>query len=228
MTKHETLRDDAQRLERFKRYILDNYKSWETFATDHDHGISVEDIILVTGRDITEDFAMIAFSHQEQHLNMSFEISASQIASTSASAWGSWKCEFPVFKNWGPQGTKRRVRAELMPTAEDRILGEPQFKQCVFLRGYRLKFRMRIITKVIRAGAGPHDLGFDGGDQQDVPTLQSSEDEMEAVLESPKVTDTYTSPSDIDSSVLVPRSIATTRRIYFQGWRSSLNCNHFC
>ena len=54
-TKHKTFCYNAQSLDRFRKLILTNWKSWYTYAEVKGHDISAEDIILVTGCDPTSD-----------------------------------------------------------------------------------------------------------------------------------------------------------------------------
>jgi len=167
VTKHKTKRDDAQYEGRFKAYMLANYKSWIEFANDLSHGghdIEVKDLLFVTGRDMTEDFSMLAFSHNERGMNLDFNLGA-------ASAWGSWSTQFPVFENWGPQAPEPDVdeldldaviaapRNEVNASASpDTTAARPEFRQCVFLRGFRVKRRIKFVPKVMKAAAGPDEL----------------------------------------------------------------------
>lgn len=190
VTKHKTFREDAERLGRFRRHIQENYKTWLEFANDNDHDIEVQDIILVTGRDMTEDFSMIAFSQSSREISFQFEAGVSQLASASVSGWGSWRCEYPVFENWGPQ--ERRHPSRILPdTIPDSTppsgdpssdtAQNPDYNQCVFLRGFRIHFRARIFPKVVKAGAGDHDLGSGDHDNED-DLMAGSQSEYDASL----------------------------------------------
>lgn len=208
VTKHKTFRDNAERIDHFKQYILRNYKAWSIFAGEQGHGIDVEDLILVTGRDMTEDFSMVAFSQNEGRIEMQFEAGASKLGSASFSAWGSWLCELPVFENWGPQ-----ERVPHVPNESNADVGygmesdTPKYQQCVFLRGYRIYRMARIFPRVLRAGAGPHDLGpghweddqevspflvSDANDapmDEDTPEFLEDGDQMFAALNYPAVSE---------------------------------------
>lgn len=157
MTRLKTYRDNAERMGRFKKYILCNHKSWVQFANDEGHGIHTEDLLLVTGRDMTEDFSMIAFSHNERRFDVQFEAGAPLLASASASVWGSWQSQLPVYENWGPQEREPSLDGSQSPSPSVPT-SSPQYNQCVFLRGYRIYRRAKLLPTVIRAAAGPHDL----------------------------------------------------------------------
>lgn len=161
VTKHKTFPENVERTERFRKYILANYKSWEAFAMDQGHGITANDIIFVTGRDLTADFAMAACSEPSGDFAMSLTIDTSNAAPAGISTWSSWHCELPVFRNWGPQSTTPSAQNELeiyssIPNPN------PEYKQCVFLRGYRIYRRMMLLSKVMTPSAGPQGYMEDG------------------------------------------------------------------
>lgn len=162
MTRYKTYRYNAQRLDWFQKYMLTNYKSWQDLAEDQGHGISLEDIVFVTGCDMTEDFAMLAFRDNARETSLSFELGAQNAAAAKMAVWGVWSCQGTVFQNWGPQDDIMPpfVQDEMKEKRSTTSKTEPQYKQCVFLRGYRVYRRWKIIPKVIKAHAGPHDLSF--------------------------------------------------------------------
>ncbi|TCD66570.1 hypothetical protein EIP91_001238 [Steccherinum ochraceum] len=176
ITKDKTYRYNAQRLGNFKNYILANFKSWEVFANRHGHGITTSELILVTGVDMAKEFAMTAFSQTTSRVSLSFK-AGTHGASASASGWGSWHCDHPVFKNWGPQELYPEAVPVPAQMANDSMSdAHARHKHCVFVRAYRVYHKYVIIPK-IKAAAGPHDLGpgpSDGSDQ-DLAVLSSSD-----------------------------------------------------
>ncbi|PSR94669.1 hypothetical protein PHLCEN_2v4401 [Hermanssonia centrifuga] len=190
-TKYETRCVDAQQLGTFRKYILAHYKSWFQFANcpDHDHGIDVEDLLFVTGCDMTADFSMLAFKHNKEGQQVRFELGAASIASASAS-WGTWQCQSPLtYENWGPQ------------TLEDDAgvpLDGQKYDQCIFLRAFGVARRAWILPKVIKANAGPHDpgLGERRGDQPPLlrANIQDSGDLVDSVTRLEVVSPTLALP----------------------------------
>jgi hypothetical protein len=87
------------------------------------------------------------------------------LASASATVWGTWRTRCSPHTNYGPQECSppppdRAIDVSSSQLAEtSRIPGE--FNQCVFVRYYTMRMRgpLALFPKVIRAGAGPHDLG---------------------------------------------------------------------
>ena len=91
-----------------------------------------------------------------------------------ASAWGEWRTERTPFVNHGPQ----QLRPPDLPPL---LRSEPEspsteYKQCVFLRYYMMRSYLGLIPRVIRAGAGPHDLGSGENRGNTFPELTSRYD----------------------------------------------------
>ena len=85
VTKHQTYREDIKRELSFKAYTKRHYESWVAFARDAEYGDDIRPV-LVTGVDMTRDFAMMAYSKNDASLASEFTTSVSGIASASASA----------------------------------------------------------------------------------------------------------------------------------------------
>jgi len=147
LTKHPIYGEDVQLEGTFEEYTKEHYDSWVAFARERGHHNGIKPVI-VTGVDMTRDFAMIAYSKGDDDLTAEFTISAPGITSP----WGTWLTPGVVHSNCGP--LPRRP-----PFDNSRV--EPdsdEYTQCVFVRYYTIRKRLGI-PKVIRAAAGPHDLG---------------------------------------------------------------------
>ena len=85
-TRHLTYNEDSQSDSVFKIYTKRHYKSWVKFASDKGYG---EDLrpVLVSGFDMTKDFAMIA----SNLCSIRRDFFYSDVQSPSASAWGTWR-----------------------------------------------------------------------------------------------------------------------------------------
>ena len=163
VTKYRTYRMDALIESAFERYTKRNYDSWVAFARDKDYGDDVQPV-LVSGFDMTKDFAMVAYLDD-------FTIAVPSPASTYASLWGTWRTTCSPHTNCGPHKRnpllRKRAVGSPSPQSETDIIPNG-FDQCVFIRYYTMRPRKRfeLFPKVIRAGAGPHNLGSgeNGGD----------------------------------------------------------------
>jgi hypothetical protein len=151
-------------------------ESWLSFAIQDGRDVKLEDLILVTGHDMTSEYAMAAFCDTQRAVSLEFQASLTP-ASASASVWGSWRSSSSVHHNCGPQV---RVPPSQMAHAQPIVMieaqSEPQsrdlledmppksYNQCVFVRGFRVKKRVGI-PRIIKAAASPHDLA--SGDRRD-------------------------------------------------------------
>lgn len=180
VTKHRTYREDITHRAVFGLYTKEHYDSWIKFSLKHGSDIKP---ILVTGVDLTRDFAMIAYSDNNASLSSEFTISVPLAASVSASVWGTWRTEGLVHTNCGPQvctpptSTNMSVipstgSAQADPTRDG-------YNQCLFIRGYTMRKRVPGFPGLVLKGqAGPHDLGPGNNCDETFPelTVQSSSD----------------------------------------------------
>jgi hypothetical protein len=156
VTKHSIYREDMQRAGILEKYTKEHYNSWVNFAKDTGHG----DInpILVTGVDRTRDFAMLCYSKDDDELRCEFTTSA-----PGRPTWGTWHKTGSVYTTHGPQPRHPPSSVQMASSTfscTDNHAGpaEDEYNQCVFVRYYTIRKRLGI-PRVIKAGAGPHDLG---------------------------------------------------------------------
>ena len=144
----------------FEKYTKLHYDSWVAFARGKLYGEDVRPI-LVSGFDMTRDFAMVAYSYEDASLVSDVTMTVPMFASASASLWGTWRTRYSPHTNCGPQDCIPPEQAtdisSLQLAEEGTIPGA--FNQYVFIRYYTVRKRLGFIPQVIRAGAGPHDLG---------------------------------------------------------------------
>ena len=145
----------------FEEYTARHYKSWVDFACKKRLGKNLQPF-LVSGFDVTRDFLMLAYFHKETTLRSDFFATLPVIASVSSSVWGTWRASRRPYKQEGPQGygPLSPERAQELASLELPCGDIPkEFDQCVLVRYFTIRWKMRLFPKVIRAGAGPHDLG---------------------------------------------------------------------
>ena len=157
VTKHLTYREDIQRAGNFKKYTKDHYDSWVAFARDTGHGDDIKPV-LVTGVDMTRDFAMLSYSNSGDDMTSEFTTSGLGVSS----AWGTWRSTGSVYTNCGPHLPRPSSATETTdstpPGTSRTETTADEYNQCVFVRYYTVRKRLGI-PRVIRAAAGPHDLG---------------------------------------------------------------------
>ena len=164
MTKYRTYREDALSESEFEDYIKRHYDSWVSFARRKRYGDDVQPV-LVSGFDMTKDFAMVAYSNESASGESDLTIAVPMVASASASIWGTWHSRCSPHTNYGPQECsppppERAIDPPSEPTQPAEASRIPnEFNQCVFIRYYTIRKLLRLFPMVIRAAAGPHDLG---------------------------------------------------------------------
>jgi len=157
LTRHKTYCEDIQLGRIFEEYTKDHYDSWVVFARERGHPNDIKPV-LVTGTDMTRDFAMISYSNDRGDMTAEFTTSASDVAFP----WGKWRAPGVVYTNCGPQPCRPpsgNNHTETFLNADN---------QCVFVRYYTMRKRLGI-PRVIKAAAGPHDLGPRGRDGEKSP-----------------------------------------------------------
>ena len=169
VTGYKTYRKDASsEPAKFEEYTKRHYESWVAFALNRMSG-NVRPI-LVDGFDLAKDFAMVAYSNESTSLECDMTISVPALGSASASIWGTWHASRTPHTNYGPQECvppdERAAGSPPQPAGEGSAPNE--YNQCVFVRYYTMGRRKWFLPKVIRAGAGPRDLG-PGDNRGDAP-----------------------------------------------------------
>lgn len=202
LTKHPTYREDIQLERTFEEYTKVHYSSWVAFARERGHGSDVKPV-LVTGVDLTRDFAMISYSNDDDdNLTAEFTISAPEVAS----AWGTWRTTGAVYKNCGPvlcRTPSPPQTTNLVSSGNDHMeTVSDEYNQCVFIRYYTMRKRLGI-PRVIRAAAGPHDLGPGGrGDGESSFEVEcDSDSDSDSGLDSDAASSLFDDDGDDGSSV---------------------------
>ena len=175
ITKYRTYREDVELESVFKAYTKRHYDSWVAFACDAGHGDDIKPV-LVTGVDMTRDFAMMAYSNNGDSLRSEFTTSVP----TATSAWGTWRTEGLVHTNCGPQlccpPSSTQTTGLASSPNDDTETGPDEYNQCVFIRYYTIRKRGLVFPRVMRAAAGPHDLGPGGRDDEELPGVEAQSD----------------------------------------------------
>ena len=174
VTKYQTLREDVQRAGTFEKYTKEHYDSWVEFASATGHGENINPV-LVTGVDRTRDFAMMSYSNDDDDNDLRSEFITSVSWDFSTSAWGTWYTRGFVHTNCGPHPY---VSPSFTQTADSTASGSnaesisDEYNQCVFVRYYTMRKRLGI-PKIIKAGAGPHDLGPGSREDSGSPKVEA-------------------------------------------------------
>jgi len=164
VTRHQTFPEDTGLETAFETYTKRHYESWVEFARLKGYGDDTHPV-LVSGFDMTRDFAMVVYSKEDDALVSDDTIAIPMFAYISPPFLGTWRSGFPVYTNEGPQQRSPHPRGRGVCTPPSKSGGAGsvtnESDQCVFIRYYTMRWRkwLPMFPKVIRAGAGPHDLG---------------------------------------------------------------------
>jgi len=164
ITQHPTYREDIEKEGTFEKYIKRHYQSWVDLARERGDGDNIRPV-LVTGVHLTREFATLAYSDNRTRMECEFSAAVPGIASGSVSLWGSWHTQGVAHTNCGPRPP--RIQRSRDPNEGSTLESEipDECNQCVFIRYYTIR-KWAFIPKVIKAGAGPHQLPR-GGHEDD-------------------------------------------------------------
>jgi hypothetical protein len=159
ITKYPTYQEDIEREHTFEDYIKKHYDSWVKFSRDQGHGKDIRPV-LVTGVDLTREFATVAYSADRTHMECKFSAVAPGLASASAELWGSWEVKGLVRTNCGPRPVRppQRDHGSSGGSTLESAIPLDKYHQCVFIRYYTIHKFLGMIPEVIKAGAGEHQL----------------------------------------------------------------------
>ncbi len=147
ITRRPAVREDidTECMRYFRDLLLNNYEAWCAFARVMD--ISAGDILLVTGHDLTNEWATAAVVGTTPGFKIEFKAgdNSSPVECISASAWGSWSSSvgLPLGPTFGNAVTRQseHIPSEAHPFESDR----PSPNQCIFVRAYRVSHRPQVV-----------------------------------------------------------------------------------
>lgn len=166
---NEALSQDVLNRRIYKNYIIENCERWLAFSELRGLELRMEDIVLVTGCDLTTNWAVAAFTNHETDASIQLQMGSS-FQGLGLGTHISWKNERNVERNWGPRevfGASIHLPGPPVAMSSTHISELPSVMddsyqdQCVFVRGYRVKLRGRLLPKKLMAAAEP--INLEGG-----------------------------------------------------------------
>jgi hypothetical protein len=142
--------------------MLNNYRNWADFAETTCQLEKGTRLVLVTGCDLTRQWATATYFRNNREIALGGGVAS--VASAHFSLSAGWRINQAINTRQGPP--------------EDQEVGEPTVgdNQCVFLRGFYVKERFLFGPKVLKAGAGYHDPGEHGPEEEWGKELLPDED----------------------------------------------------
>jgi hypothetical protein len=130
VAKHELRRQEVQHHTPLRTHILQNYASWLDYAQKTQPSLRLEDLILVTGRDMGGATVAAAYSDSIGVLQeVTFTPSTSN-ERDGTSNWGVWSCSDTSL-----------IGRSLVFRASSALAEPSKVERTIFLRGYRIKHR---------------------------------------------------------------------------------------
>ena len=160
---YQAIREDTLYVKPFQTHMLTYHREWYKFAVnDCQRQIKLCDLILVTGCDLTFQWATATYSGTHQEMSAALGAQVAPLA----------KAEFSISEGWRAaegMNIRRGPPQALLNQPNDEGTGNEREtldnNQCVFIRGLSIKKRLWG-PKVIEAGAGYHDTGRYGPEEQ--------------------------------------------------------------
>ena len=184
---YEACREDTLYDGSFKDHMLLYYRQWYTFALTKCHrNIKLCDLILVTGCDMSRQWATATYFRHIRETSAALGAQVAPVVEAKFSLSAGWRTTQPVITRWGPpQALHQQTRPDYEGTQNDSetLVND----QCIFLRGLYVKDRL-LGPQVMKAGAGYHDPGKHGPEEEGAEGVLSDEGvAVEALLPSTQV-----------------------------------------
>ncbi|KAH9950735.1 hypothetical protein B0H21DRAFT_685940 [Amylocystis lapponica] len=183
--KDAAVREELHPSDTITDYMLDHHHTWYAFAKDR-FGLALEkeDIIFVRGWAKTTEWAVAAFIQAGHAAQVTFNGQFGLGANASFFLSASRDVSMVWDHNSGPVRAISGRSSELLTSGTETGSDEPSVDQCIFLHYYKLKRRLGLFPRVMKAAAEPtfytrrHPDGDHDGDTAE-PTTSSLDAEYE-------------------------------------------------
>jgi hypothetical protein len=149
-TRYPTYGEDPLSSTLFIGYTKRHYRSWVKFSRDKGYGEHLLPI-LVSGLDMTKDFAIVAYSNDSTSVQSDAPVYTPMFSHGDASLPWTWST--PAF-SYQKHGPSRPMSPDLPPLNSRAGVSSTGFDQCVFIRYYTVRLDLGLFPRVLRIGAG--------------------------------------------------------------------------
>jgi hypothetical protein len=153
ITSHPVYSEDEPATLDLSEYMVKHYPAWVTHAREElGCDVGEEDIIHVTGVDLTKQWATATFMDRTSEVGVQASFNVSEFISGGLRYWGSWITQPRVSTHCGPVAPAHQREAEenLNPGVGVKIPAEApsDYNQCIFIRGFRVRSRTSFMNKI--------------------------------------------------------------------------------
>ena len=205
---YEASREDTLYDDLFKTHMLRYYRQWYTFAVTKCHrNIKLYDLILVTGCDMTCQWATATYFGHDKGMSATLGAQGAPVAEAKFSLSAGWRTTQAVNTRRGPpQALYQHTRPNYEGPQND---SETQVNnQCIFLRGFCIKNRFWE-PQVMKVLADYHDPGKYGPEEEEAEGVLANKGvAVEALLPSTQV-----SPLTFDFVYLIDNNFGSRTRV---------------
>ena len=169
----QAIREDTLYVKAFQTHMVTYHRDWYRFAVeDCRRQINLCDLILVTGCDLTSQWTIATYfaTHRGTSAALGAQVAPLASAGFSISA-GRTALEGMHTRGGPPEALDNQANDEGSQNESDTL----DNNQCVFVRGLSIKERLWG-PKVIKAGAGYHDPGRYGPEEEGAAGVLGGED----------------------------------------------------
>jgi hypothetical protein len=172
---------DARKRKHYERYMIDNVDSWHAFTMHMGYPVRLEDLMLVTGVDLTKSWSTVVFTERQMEGAVGLEVDYATVGGLKLASSFRWKNTEQALVNWGPQPEQDMRVSSSGGSSDGRSTPDASASslagstsplnrkedQAIFIRRLRVKKRVLFRGLKIMANAEPGDLSDDEPDSSD-------------------------------------------------------------
>jgi hypothetical protein len=172
---------DARNRRHYERYMVHNIECWHAVTERIGYPVRLEDLMLVTGVDLTKSWSTAVFTERQIEGAVGLEVDYATVGSLKWASRFRWRNTHGAQVNWGPQPEqdmtyissgeswdRQSTFTTSTPSLADSLsLANRKEDQAIFIRRLRVKKRVLFRGLKIQANAKPEDLGDDDPDSSD-------------------------------------------------------------
>jgi len=167
---YEAQREDILHKWAFEKHMLANYRKWNQFAEAECQLRKGTCLILVTGCDLTRQWATATYCNNNREINTTLGAQVVSLAEAHFSLSAGWRRNQAMNTRQGPPQDSYQQPHEY----QEEMRNLSKTTKYVFLHGFYIKNQLWGL-KVLKAGAGYHNPGQHGPEEEGAEGLLADE-----------------------------------------------------